>query len=152
MKYLSIFLSFLMIAMPVYAHADPPPPAGQVTSLQKNSKAPYDGVLLDHIAASKMLVDQKYLKLEIELDLRKEFQQDLANKRLAYDLLKIEHDSLQKYHNSAIALKDQHITSLNDMLKQEVGSRHTHWWVVGGVVLGIVLSISVFYASVEVAK
>ena len=152
MKYLSIFLSFLMIMMPVYAHADPPPSEGRVTNIEKNSKAPYTGILLDSIAASRMLIDQKYLKLEIELDIRKEFQKELANKRLAYDLLKVEHDSLQKYHTSSIALKDQHIANLNNMLRQEVGSRHTHWWVVGGVVLGIVLSISVFYASVEVAK
>tara|TARA_R110002020_G_scaffold35134_3_gene106181 strand:+ start:970 stop:1428 length:459 start_codon:yes stop_codon:yes gene_type:complete len=152
MKYMSIFLACMMAMAPIYAHADPPPPTGKVTNIEKNVRAPYAGVLLDSTAASRMLVDQKYLKLEIELNLRKEFQQDLANKRLAYDLLKIEHDSLRKYHTSAIALKDQHITSLNDMLKQEVGSQHTHWWVIGGVVLGIVLSVSVFYASVEVTK
>ena len=137
---------------PVYAHADPPSPEGRVTNLEKNSRAPYTGILLDSIAASRMLVDQKYLRLEIELNIRKEFQKDLASKRLAYDLLKVEHDSLQKYHASSIALKDQHITNLNNMLKQEMGSRHTHWWVIGGVVLGIALSISVFYASIEVAK
>jgi len=151
-KYLSVFLSFLMIVMPMYAYADTPPPEGRVTNIEKNTKAPFSGVLLDPIAASRMLVDQKYLKLEIELNLRKEFQQDLANKRLAYDLLKVEHDSLQKYHTSAIALKDQHIGNLNEMLKEQSGSQHTHWWVIGGVALGIILSVTVFYASVEVAK
>ena len=138
--------------MPVYAQADTPTPAGKVTNLERSQKAPFSGILLDPVAASKMLVDQKYLKLEIELSLRKEFQQELASKRLAYDLLKIEHDSLTKYHTSAIKLKDQHIANLNLMLKDEIGSRHTHWWVIGGVVLGIVLSIGVFYASVEVVR
>ena len=152
MKYLSVFLSFLMIMMPAYVHADTPPPEGRVTNIQKNTKAPFSGVLLDPIAASRMLVDQKYLKLEIELKLRKEFQQDLANKRLAYDLLKVEYDSLQKYHTSALALKDQHIVNLNTMIRQQSGSQNTHWWVIGGVALGIVLSVTVFYASVEVAK
>ena len=155
MKYLSVFLSFLIVMMPIYAYADAPLPTvpdGRVTNLQKNTKAPFTGVLLDPIAASRMLVDQKYIKVEIELKLRKEFQQDLANKRLAYDLLKVERDSLQKYHTSALALKDQHITNLNAMIKEQSGSDHTHWWVIGGVALGIILSVSVFYASVEVAK
>ena len=43
---------------------------GKVTSLSLNEKAPYAGVLLDPIAASKMIVDQKYTKAEIELTLR----------------------------------------------------------------------------------
>jgi len=29
---------------------------------------------------------------------------------------------------------------------------YTEWWVIGGVALGIVLSVAVFYASVEVVK
>tara|TARA_Y100000310_G_scaffold12815_1_gene13204 strand:- start:691 stop:1149 length:459 start_codon:yes stop_codon:yes gene_type:complete len=152
MKSLSVFLSFLLVMMPIYAHAETPSPDGRVTNLEKNGKAPYAGILLDPIAASKMLIDQKYLKLEVELSLRKQFHQDLSNKRLAFDLLKIEHDSLLKYHASSIKLKDQHITNLNQMLKDEIGSQHTHWWAIGGVALGIILSIGVFYASVEVAR
>ena len=39
-----------------------------------------------------MILNQKYLRAEIEWGLRKEFQQELANKRLAFDLLKVESD------------------------------------------------------------
>ena len=68
---------------------------GRVTSLAVDEEAPYAGVLLDSVAASKMIVDQKYLRIEIELQLRKEFQKELADKRMAYDLLKVDHDSLK---------------------------------------------------------
>ena len=152
MKLLSIFLSLMMVLAPICAYADTPELQGKVTNLEKDQVAPYSGVLLDPIAASKMLLDPKYLRLEIELSLRKEFQQELADKRLAYDLLKVEYDSSVKYHEGAIKLKDQHIMNLNQMLKEEVGNNNTHWWALGGAALGILMSIGVFYASVEIAR
>tara|TARA_B100000131_G_scaffold148855_1_gene144563 strand:+ start:6362 stop:6841 length:480 start_codon:yes stop_codon:yes gene_type:complete len=156
-KTLSIILAFLMTAIPVFAHAEEASPtvpslSGRVTDLSLGQPAPYSGVLLDPIAASRMLVDQKYLKLETELKLRKEFQSQLASKRLAFDLLKSEHDALKKIHVETLKIRDQQITDLNLLLKEEMGSDNTHWWVLGGVAIGIVLSIATFYASVEIAK
>jgi len=149
-KMLACFISVLIVLIPFEASAEVL--EGKVTSLSLNEKAPYAGILLDPIAASKMIIDQKYLKSEIELQLRKEFQQDLANKRLAFDLLKVEYDSLQKIHKGIVLLKDQQIGDLNLLLKEEMGDDYTEWWVMGGVIIGIVLSVAVFYASVEVAK
>ena len=117
-----------------------------------DEKAPYAGVLLDPVAASKMIVDQRYLRSVIELELRKEFQQELANKRLAFDLLKVEHDSLQKIYKETTLLRNQQINDLNLLLKEEMSNDYTEWGVMGGVALGIVLSVAVFYASVEIAK
>ena len=99
-----------------------------------------------------MIVDQKYLRMEIELELRKEFQKDLADKRMAYDLLRIDYDSLKKIHEETIKIKEQQINDLNLMLKEEMKPNHTEWWVLGGVTIGILLSVAVFYASVEIAK
>tara|TARA_Y100000310_G_scaffold345192_1_gene462540 strand:+ start:831 stop:1289 length:459 start_codon:yes stop_codon:yes gene_type:complete len=149
-KILACLVSILVVMAPISASAEEM--EGKVTSLSLNQKAPYAGVLLDPIAASKMVVNQKYLKSEIELRLRKEFQQDLASKRLAFDLLKVEHDSLQKIHKETTLLRDQQINDLNVLLKEEMGNDYTEWWVMGGVVIGIVLSVAVFYASVEVAR
>ena len=149
-KIVACFVSALIILIPFEINAEEL--EGKVTSISLNEKAPYTGILLDPIAASKMVVDQKYLKFEIELQLRKEFQQDLANKRLAFDLLKVEYDSLRKIHESTLSLREQQINDLNILLKEEMSDDYTEWWVIGGVALGIVLSVAVFYASVEVAK
>ena len=149
-KILACLVSILVVLAPISVNAEEL--EGKVTPLSLNQKAPYAGVLLDPIAASKMVVDQKYLKSEIELRLRKEFQQDLASKRLAFDLLKVEHDSLKKIHEQTTLLRDQQINDLNVLLKEEMGNDYTEWWVMGGVVIGIVLSVAVFYASVEVAR
>jgi hypothetical protein len=149
-KILACFISALIILLPFEVNAEEL--EGKVTSLSLNEKAPYAGVLLDPVAASKMIIDQRYLRLEIELQLRKEFQQELANKRLAFDLLKVEHDSLQKIHKEITLLRDQQISDLNLLLKEEMGNDYTEWWILGGVTIGIVLSVAVFYASVEVVK
>ena len=149
-KILACFISALIILLPFEVNAEGL--EGKVTSLSLDEKAPYAGILLDPVAAAKMVVDQKYLKFEIELQIRKEFQQDLANKRLAFDLLKVEYDSLSKVHKEITLLRDQQINDLNLLLKEEMGNNYTEWWVMGGVVIGIFLSVAVFYASVEVVK
>ena len=150
-KFMSCFLAALIILTPLQVNADEL--EGRVTSLSLDEPAPYSGVLLDPIAASKMIVDNKYLKLEIELQLRKEFQKDLAEKTMAYNLLKVDFDSLKKVHNDTLAIKEKQIVDLNLLLKEEMSKEdHTEWWILGGVAIGIVLSLGVFYASVEIAK
>ena len=148
-KIITSIIAILLVLIPIQVKASEL--EGKVTGLSSGDQAPYSGVLLDPIAASKMLVDQKYLKSEIELSLRKEFQQELASKRLAYDLLKVEHDSLQSLHNSLMQIKEKQISDLQTSLREE-SSDNSHWWMTAGLGVGIVLSIAVFYASVEVAK
>ena len=149
-KLLTGFTIFAFTIVPLHVHAQEL--EGQVTSLAFNEKAPYSGVLLDPIAASKMIINQKYLRAEIELELRKEFQQDLSNKRLAYDLLKVDHDSLKKIYEETLSLKNEQIVDLNRLLEKEMGDDNQEWWIFGGTLLGIVLSVVVFRISVEVVK
>jgi hypothetical protein len=149
-KFLASFISMLLILIPMQVQAEEL--EGKVTSIELGDPAPYAGVLLDQIATSKFIIDQKYLRSEIELKLRKEFQKELADKRLAFDLLKIEYNSLSKIHEETLSLKNQQIDDLSGLLKEEIRDRHTEWWALGGVVAGIVLSVAVFYASVEVVK
>jgi hypothetical protein len=144
------FMTILMILAPTFSYANEL--NGKVTSLSLDQRAPYAGILLDPVAASKMIVDQKYLRYEIELELRKELQQELASKRLAFDLLKVDYDSLKKVHEQTILLRDQQINDLNELLKEEMSNDYSEWWILGGVAIGIVLSVAVFYASVEVAR
>ena len=149
-KILVLVLSSFLVILPNKAYAEEL--EGKVTSIALNEEAPYAGILLDPVAASKMVVNQKYLRSEIELELRKEFQKELANKRMAFDLLKIEHDSLKKVYDQTILLRDQQIHDLNKLLMEEMSNDYSEWWILGGVAIGIVLSVAVFYASVEVAK
>ena len=145
----------MLIVAPIHARASatPLPLQGKVTSISKGAKAPYSGILLDPLAASKMLVDKKFIRLEVELTLRKEFQKQLATQSLSLDLLKADYSSLKKIHEETMKLKNKRITDLDVMLKQEMSkSDNSEWWLAGGIVIGIALSIAVFYASVEISK
>ena len=149
-KILAGCVSVLLVLTPLQVQAQEL--EGKVTSVELGDPAPYAGVLLDQIAASKLIINQKYLRAEIELDLRKEFQKELSEKRLAFDLLEVEYNSLSKIHEETLSLKNQQINDLNSLLKEEISDKHTEWWALGGTVVGIVLSVAVFYASVEVVK
>ena len=149
-KSLVYFITLMVVLTPLHALANQL--EGKVSALSLNEKAPYAGVLLDPIAASKMIVDQKYLRLEIELELTKRFQQELADKRLSFDLLKVNYDSLKKIHEDILILKNQQIKDLNLLLKEEVSNNNNSWSVAGGIVAGVLMSIAVFYASVEIVK
>ena len=149
-KLLSCFIAFTVFLLPIQVKAEQL--QGTVTSLAVDEKAPYAGILLDPIAASKMLVDKKYLKIEIELELRKEFQKELAEKTMAYDLLRVDYNSLTKIHEETLLVKEKQINDLNLLLKEEMKPDHSEWWIFGGVAIGILLSLGVFYASVEIAK
>ena len=150
-KIISGIMCLVMFLIPLHANADEL--EGTVTSLSIGDPAPYAGILLDPIAASKMLVDKKYLRIELELELRKEFQKDLAEKTMAYNLLRVDHDSLKKIHEETLVIKEKQISDLNVLLREEMNKEdHTEWWIIGGVAIGILLSLGVFYASVEIAK
>ena len=154
-KFLSLFAALMLIVAPIHARASatPLPLQGKVTSISKGAKAPYSGILLDPLAASKMLVDKKFIRLEVELTLRKEFQKQLATQSLSLDLLKADYSSLKKIHEETMKLKNKRITDLDVMLKQEMSkSDNSEWWLAGGIVIGIALSIAVFYASVEISR
>ena len=67
-------------------------------------------------------------------------------------MIEAELQSLRDLHAKTIELKDNQIDQLQMALKDEVSDDHTEWWALGGVLIGIALSVAVFYASVEVAK
>ena len=149
-KLLVSFIIFMFVLVPIQVQAQEL--EGQVTALSLNEKAPFSGVLLDPIAAAKMIVNQKYLRAEIELELRKEFQKELSGKRLSFDLLKVDYDSLKKIYEETLLIKNKQINDLSIFLEKEISNDNNHWFTFGGMIAGIVLSVAVFYASVEIAK
>jgi hypothetical protein len=145
----TILVILSLITAPSLALADAPPLNGQVYSIKKDEKAPYAGVLLDNIAAAKMVTNEKYLRSEIELKLRKEFQEELADKSLNLNLIKAEFDSFKELNQSILLIRETEIEQLNSALKEEIVD-YTHWWYAGGVVTGILLSIGIFYVATEI--
>ena len=150
-KITAVFVALCVFLIPVEVWAETTPLDGKVYAISKNEKAPFEGILLDGIAASKMIVNKKYVKSEIELELRKEFQVRLADATLSLELLKADHEALKKIHTDTLALREQEIKDLNKALKEEMED-YSHAWFAGGMVIGIVVSIGIFFAAAEASK
>ena len=160
-KFLSVFLAALIVCLPVAAKADeaPPPKAkpiltelsGRVTSLNKNQHAPYAGILLDAEATAKILAERKFLGLQYELKLDVEIKKLTAAHDLKLGLLQTRFDSLSGKHDQVLKIKNDEITRLQEIVKDRPNS-NSEWWLAGGFVIGVLVSIGVFYAAVEGSK
>jgi len=148
-KIFIIFLTVCFVCVTSNAAAQELDQPGKITSINIGAAAPFSGILLDSIAGAKFIAKSKYCAEELELKLKKDFQVQIANKQLAIDLLTTQYDTLKKTHEQLLVQKEKEIDQLNEIIKDEIDD-HSEWWFAGGVVLGIVLSIGIFYAAVEV--
>ncbi len=150
-KVLAFFLVILIILIPIEVSGQEIENLeGQVTALGLNERAPFAGILLDNVAASKMIADKKYAALELELELRKEFAKEFAEKKMAFDLLSTDHASLLKTHEELMKVKNGQIDDLNKFIKDELGPDYSSLWFAGGVLAGILVSVAIFFAATEI--
>tara|TARA_R110000824_G_scaffold5670_9_gene26099 strand:+ start:32369 stop:32833 length:465 start_codon:yes stop_codon:yes gene_type:complete len=151
-KILSVLLSFIIVMLPIAVKAQEVEDLeGQIIPIDKNEKAPFSGILLDTIAASKITIDKKYTLLESKLKLDFELKKLTSEFQFKLDTLQISHDSLKMKTDSIINIKDGEIHRLQELIKDDPND-YTHWWFSGGVAIGIIVSIGIFFAAVEVAK
>ncbi len=147
-----LMLSFIIVMLPITVKAQEIDELkGRIVPINKNEKAPFSGVLLDTVAASKVTIDKKYSLLESKLKLDFELKKLKAEYQLKIDSLQLSHDTLKLKTDSLINIKNDEITRLQDLVKKDPND-HTQWWFAGGVAIGIVVSIGIFFAAVEVAK
>jgi hypothetical protein len=123
--------------------------AGKVASINIGDEAPFSGILLDSIAAAKFIAKSRYCAEELKLKIEKEFEVKLTNKQLAIDLLQVNYDTLKNTHGQLMIQKEKEVVQLNEIIKDEI-SDHSHWWFASGILAGVLLSIGIFYAAVEV--
>ena len=147
-KLLSVFLATLMVCLPTLASASEVAGEGRVTSLEISEKAPYSGILLDAEATAKILADKKFLSLQYELKLDLEIKKLTSNHQLTLGLLQAKYDGLNSQHTQILKIKNDEIGRLQDIVKDRPNS-NSEWWLAGGVVIGILVSIGVFYAAAE---
>ena len=143
-RIISLILCFSLVYAPVCLAENTPIPKGKITGLSKGEHAPYTGVLLDNIAAAKVFSDKKYLEEQFELKLQYELGKQKARLDLTIQSQKASLDSLQEKHTTLMKLKDDEIKRLSDLAAGK--EDYTTWWAVGGVIVGIGLTIAVVYA------
>jgi len=139
---LSIFL-VMLFAFPAWAQE------GVITELQKGQKAPFTGVLMDATAAAKVLTEQKYTAEECRLEMDREIEILKAKLELDLKISDIKLDITTKKYTNLLDIKEQESKRLQE-LALERPNDNSHWWLAGGVLGGIVLSIAVFAVAVEI--
>jgi len=120
----------------------------EIVPLDKGAKAPFDGVLLDKAAASEIIskdeVSAEECDNKTDYAVSKATNSCVLKKDIAESSLRIERETNKKL----IILKNQEIDRLNKKL-EEADTDWTSLWFGGGAVVGVVMSLTIFYLSIQ---
>lgn len=156
-RILAMVLSILMVLVPFQAYAGQQDPDdslsanGRLMYIGKGDKTPYAGMLFDIPAATKLKIDKQFmvLKFKLEIDfLKKKLN---AEHSLTLSKLQLKHDTLESRTKSLLKIKTEEINRLQTLIKKDTAS-YSHWWFVGGIIAGCLLSLGIYYAAIEVNK
>jgi len=145
-KTIALILTFCLAFLPTIALADEPflPPKGKITGLRYKQPAPYSGVLLNSVAAAKLLTNKDFSDKQWELKLEYELAKQSARSSLIIESQKVSYQSLQEKHKMLLGIKNKEIERLSDIAVNK--KDYSSFWAAGGVLVGIGLSIAVVYS------
>jgi len=126
------------VEQPKYAH------------LEVGETAPFNGTLFNGPALSQILVESQYSF--DECDLRVEFEKNLiaADYQLRLDTLQAGYDSLSERHDLLMSIKNDEIETYRS-LALEMPNKNNQWWLAGGVVVGVAITVSAAWAMGQVS-
>jgi len=120
----------------------------EIVPLNKGDKAPFDGVILDKSAAAEIIskdeVSKEECESKTEYEVSKATNTCILNKNLAESSLRIERETNKKL----TILKNQEIDRLNKKLEAS-GVDWGPLWFAGGTAIGVVVSLTIFYLSIQ---
>jgi|TARA_R100000008_G_scaffold38936_2_gene22268 uncharacterized protein YhaN len=119
------------------------------TQLEQGEEAPFAGTLFNPAATAKLIADHQYSLLECDLRVQYEIDRARADMRLQLDSLQISYNALDERHKLLMDIKNNEIDTYREMALNQPND-NSHWWLLGGVVAGIGLSLGTFYAVTEI--
>ena len=144
------FLTVQLIFLPIVTYANDIPKA---IVLNQGDKAPFAGLLLNDASQAKMIAEgkekEKLCKLETDyLSMRGKVDCELKTTTAKIDL-----DAQKKKYDAVVKIKDDQINSLNKVAIESSKSESNYkWWLAGGVVVGVLISVGTFFAVAEMQK
>lgn len=141
------FLSLVLLATwPSLAYGQTISDAGDYTVVKEGEKTPFSGYLFDADGVIKIMVNKSL-----------EIQKITITKDAEIAKLNIELDALKKQHALEIKIKDDLNNSISSLKDNRIKLlEDSHKWddvkLFGALLLGIVLSVSIFYASVQITN
>lgn len=130
----------LLLVFALTANATEP---AKFTILEYKAPAPFEGVLFDSNAMSKILAD--YDTYKYSCDIKMDYQLKIQKEEYDFKLedLKIEHRSLTNEYDLFIMQKDKEIDFLSSALKK-TSPRYKWLYFAGGIVIGTAASYGVY--------
>ena len=71
--------------------------------------------------------------------------------QLKIDSLQISYDGLQEKHQLLMDIKNSEIDTYREMALNQP-NKNNQWWLAGGVIVGIGLSLGTFYATTNITQ
>ena len=150
-KTIALTLSCILI-LPGVVYADPPDPdvapQPQIKSIAKGETVPFSGVLLNPAAAAKIFTERSFSNEECTLKISYAVQKESLRLKLLLDSSQASMDSMEQKYTSLLTIKDQEIKRLSKVASEK--GDYSSWWFAGGVIAGIITSVTIVYAVNEV--
>jgi len=148
---IAILISFLFVFSSTLANAQTSTStSAKFTFLNKGDTAPFNGTLFSIEATAQLLANKERSKQECDLEIKYETDKLQAKCTRDNDLLASELQIEKKKYSVIVAAQDEEITRLQK-IASGAGNYDTFWFG-GGVALGIITSVAIFFAAAEIAK
>tara|TARA_R110000824_G_scaffold386256_1_gene580818 strand:- start:9 stop:455 length:447 start_codon:yes stop_codon:yes gene_type:complete len=138
----------LLITFPILVFADETP---KIKPMNQGEIAPFPGVLFNSSAVAQSIAEKEYNDEQCRLRIGYVEQKEDAKCRLLVTTTAVEIDFLKKKYDSILKIKDEEVNRLQK-IALEKPNKNSHWWFAGGVIAGIVTSVVIFYAAVEIGE
>jgi len=147
---IAILISFVFVASTAVASPATTSTTSTFTFLNKNDRAPFAGTLFSIEATAKLLAEKETAEQECKLKIKYETDKLQAKCARDFDLISSELQIEKKKYNIIVAAQDEEIERLQ---KIALGSNdYDLFWFGGGVLLGVVTSVAIFFAAAEIVK
>lgn len=146
-KILSSMIVTSLVFSPIAFAEDTP----QYTHLNSGEEAPFEGTLFNPAATAQLIADSQFSMDTCDLRVEFEVQRAEARYQLRLDTLQASYDSLQERHTLLMDIKSQEIETYRE-LALERPNKNNPWWLAGGIVTGIGLTLGVLWTTQEIRQ
>lgn len=147
-KIFAVAISTNLVFAPLAIAEDETP---KYTHLEQGAEAPFSGTLFNPAATARLIADSQFNMSDCDLRVEFKIEQTKAEYQLKLNMLQASYDSLDERHKLLMDIKAQEIETYREMALDQP-NKHSEWWLAGGVVAGITLTLGVLFASQEIQK
>ena len=121
------------------------------THLDAGETAPFAGILFNPAALAELLSEKIFSDEECDLEVEYQVSRARTEMQLKLDSLQISYDALEEKHQLLMDIKNSEIDTYREMALNQP-NKNNQWWLAGGVVVGIGLSLGTFYATTNITQ